>query len=69
MKVWTLIGHSWEIGHWTTFDIFSTKEKAEQYIADFYGDNYRYDPNDDTYYCTNEDFDVDRLKIEERIVQ
>lgn len=69
MKVWTLIGYSWESGEWKTFDIFSTKEKAQQCVAEDYGDNYHYDPNDDTYYCTNENFDINRLKIVERIMR
>lgn len=69
MKVWKLIGYSWEMGEWITLDIFSTKEKAQQCVAEDHGDNYRYDPNDDTYYCTNEDFDIDRLKIVERIMR
>jgi len=69
MKVWALIGYSWEAGGWITYDLFSSKEKAHQEISEDYGDNYRYDPNDDTYYCINEDFDINRLKIEERTVR
>ena len=69
MKIWALIGYSWEAGEWITYELFSSKEKAQQEISDIHGDNYRYDPNDDTYYCINEDFDVDRLKIEERTVR
>lgn len=69
MTVWTLIGYSWENGCWQTFDIFSTKEKAQQYITDDYGDNYHYDPTDDTWYCDNENFDIVYLKIECRTVR
>lgn len=69
MKVWVLIGYSWEAGEWNTYDIFLTKEKAQQYVNDVYCDDYRYDPTDDTYYCTNENFDITRLKIEERTVR
>lgn len=69
MKVWTLIGYSFENGEWTTYDIFSTKEKAHQYVAESYGDNYHYDPTDDMYYCDNDNFDILYLKIEERTVR
>lgn len=69
MKVWTLIGYSWEMGDWTTFDIFATKETAQRDVAEDYGDNYHYDPITDTYYCDNDDFDITKLKIVERTVR
>ena len=69
MKIWALVGYSWEIGEWTTLDVFTTKEKAQQCVAEDYGDNYYYSPKDDTWYCNNENFDITRLKVVERTVR
>lgn len=68
-QVWILSGYSWEAGAWLTLDVYSTKEKAQQDVIEDHGDNYRYDPSDDTYYCTNDNFDIVYLKIMEKTVR
>ena len=69
MKVWVLKGFSWEAGVWETIDIFSSKEKAQECIAEDYGDNYKYDPTDDEYNCGRESFYFEKLMIQEMTVR
>lgn len=69
MEAWILSGYSWEAGAWITLDVFSTKEKAQQEIVEDYGDDYRYESSDDTYYCTNDNFDIVYMRIRRATVR